>query len=142
MNFCKKEKESRGWREAKTGGIAGWGPVAGGERDGKYAKRKPLLNRKRKARRIHRMVRKKKELEKNKGEMLKEIGIDVEADRKRGKGKRKIETGIEEESGIQIKRRRARERGGVSHCRIAPSPTRFHLYRFAILRVFCAVALG
>lgn len=29
LNFCKKEKESRGWREAKTGGIAGVGRDGG-----------------------------------------------------------------------------------------------------------------
>ena len=69
--------------------------------------------------------------------------------RKEKKGARgKIDTNIETD------RRRKRKgmakgeegwmegRGRVSRCRIAPSPTRFHLYRFAILRVFCAVALG
>lgn len=36
MNFCKKEKESRGWREPKTGGIAEerWRGVRGKRRRG------------------------------------------------------------------------------------------------------------
>lgn len=58
------------------------------------------------------------------GEMERKIGTDIETDR--GRKRQGWAEGC----------------GGVSHCRIAPSPTRFHLYRFAILRVFCAVALG
>lgn len=60
---------------------------------------------------------------------------------KKGTMRRKIGTYIETDRGRKEKGLGA-EKGGVSHCRIAPSPTRFHLYRFAILRVFCAVALG
>lgn len=60
---------------------------------------------------------------------------------KKGTMRRKIGTYIETDRGRKEKGLEA-GKGGVSHCRIAPSPTRFHLYRFAILRVFCAVALG